>query len=389
MILAKIKTYEDFLKDIRHQIHQNPELGFEEHQTSQLIVDKLTQWGYQVHSGLGKTGVVATLSLGDAKKTLALRADMDALPIQEQTGKVWASQKPNTMHACGHDGHTTMLLGAARYLAETRNFNGTVNLIFQPSEETMQGAPAMMKDGLFERFPCDALFGLHNMPGYPTGKLIFQEGSFMASVDELHITIKGSGGHGALPHKAIDPILAASSIVVALQSIVSRNIDPLKSAVITVGSFQAGNVANIIPEAALIKLSIRSLDKDVRAQLKERITALVTAQAQSFGTQALFHYQSGAPAVINHPEQTRFAYEAAKAYFGDDQVIDGTPPVMGSEDFAYMMEVIPNSAYFFLGNGLAEDGCRSVHNPGYDFNDDNLVIGSSFLALLVEKYLEK
>ncbi len=389
MIVSTIKTYEDFLKAIRHQIHQNPELGFEEHQTSQLVADKLTQWGYQVHTGLGKTGVLASLSVGEAKKTLALRADMDALPIQEQTGKVWASQRPGIMHACGHDGHTTMLLGTARYLAETRNFNGTVNLIFQPSEETMQGAPAMIKDGLFERFPCDALFGLHNMPGYPTGKLIFQEGPFMASVDEIHITIKGSGGHGALPHKAIDPILAASAIVVALQSIVSRSIDPLKSAVITVGSFQAGNVANIIPAEALIKLSIRSLDKTVREQLKERITALVTLQAQSFGAQALFHYQSGAPAVINNPKQTRFAYEVAKACFGEHQLINGAPPLMGSEDFAYMMEVIPDSAYFFLGNGLAEDGCCSIHNPGYDFNDDNLVIGSSFFALLTEKYLKK
>lgn len=296
MIEHYIRGFEEELREIRHQIHENPELGLQEFKTSALVAEKLRQWGYEVEQGLATTGVVATLKVGDGEKSIGLRADMDALPIYENSGKPWASKHPGLMHACGHDGHTTILLGAARYFAETRRFNGTLRLIFQPAEEMINGGEIMVKEGLFNRFPCDVIFGMHNMPGLPVGKFYFQPGALMASMDQFHIAVRGCGGHGAIPHKAIDPVLVAAHITTALQSIVSRNVDPLEAAVITVGSIVAGEAANVIPDSAEMKISVRSLSRDTRQLLLTRIPALAQAQAASFG----------ATAEVTHVNGTRY-----------------------------------------------------------------------------------
>ncbi len=311
MIDKVIDGYLSQLTAIRHDIHQHPELGFEEFRTSDLVANYLNSWGYEVHRGLAGTGVVGTLRVGDGAKRLGLRADMDALPMTENNGKPWSSSVANRMHGCGHDGHTTMLLGAARYLAQTRNFNGTLHLIFQPAEETLDGGARMVQEGLFERFPCDAIFAMHNMPGLPVGEFFFQHGPFMASSDQLVVTIQGRGGHGAMPHLAVDPVLVASHITVALQSIVSRNTDPQAAAVITVGSIKAGEAANVIPDSAEMKLSVRSLGREWRTALLKRIPALIETQAASFGACAQVEHVNGAPVLINDEAMTRFAHQVA------------------------------------------------------------------------------
>lgn len=388
MIEQKIKEYESLLCDIRHQIHKNPELGLEEVKTSALVAEKLAEWGYEVHRGIAKTGVIGTLKVGDGKKTLGLRADMDALPIQEASGKPWASKIPNRMHACGHDGHTTILLGAAKYLAETRRFNGTVHLIFQPAEELINGGEIMVKEGLFERFPCDALFGMHNMPGYPVGQFHFRPGPFMASMDQFQIVVHGVGGHGAMPQHTVDPVVVACHITTALQSIVSRNVDPLEAAVITVGSIDAGHTANVIPDSAIMKVSVRALSRETRQLLLKRIPALAKAQAESFGATVEVIHVNGTPVLVNDQAMTDFAYSVAKAQFGEERVVYGSKPLMGSEDFAFMLEANPNGCYLFIGNGDKGEGACMVHNPGYDFNDRCLVPASAFWGALAESYLK-
>ncbi|MDR0806008.1 MAG: amidohydrolase [Enterobacteriaceae bacterium] len=388
MIEQKVREYESLLLDIRHQIHENPEMGLEEVKTSALVAEKLTEWGYQVHRGMAKTGVIGTLTVGDSKKTLGIRADMDALPIQETSGKPWASKVPNRMHACGHDGHTTMLLGAAKYLAESRHFNGTVHLIFQPAEETINGGEIMVKEGLFEQFPCDAIFGMHNMPGFPAGKFIFQSGGFMASMDHIHIVVHGRGGHGAIPNKAIDPVVVASHITTALQSIISRNVDPLEAAVITVGSIVAGEAANVIPDEAVMKLSVRALSRETRELLLKRITEVAQGQAISFGATAEVKHINGTPVLVNNAAMTEFAWQVAKDQFGADNAILGAKPLMGSEDFAFMLDANPNGCYLLVGNGDKGEGSCMVHNPGYDFNDKCLVLGSAYWGALTEAYLK-
>jgi hippurate hydrolase len=300
--LATVRTYAEEFIQVRRDIHQHPELSFEEHRTSDLVADHLQSWGYAVEHGLGGTGLVAQLQRGDGQRKLGLRADMDALPIGETTGLKYASSNPGVMHACGHDGHTTMLLCAARVLAEQGDFSGTVNLIFQPAEETGSsdcGATRMIQDGLFEKYPCDAIFGIHNMPGWPQGQLVFHEGAMMASSDRVCITINGRGGHGAMPHLASDPVVAASSLVMALQTIVSRNLDPLRTGIITVGAMRAGHANNVIPESARLDLTVRALDPAVRSQLEQHITKLAHAHAQSFGTTAEIDYQHGYAVLTN------------------------------------------------------------------------------------------
>ncbi|HAH1079161.1 TPA: amidohydrolase [Escherichia coli] len=328
MIEHYIRGFEEELREIRHQIHENPELGLQEFKTSALVAEKLRQWGYEVEQGLATTGVVATLKVGDGEKSIGLRADMDALPIYENSGKPWASKHPGLMHACGHDGHTTILLGAARYFAETRRFNGTLRLIFQPAEEMINGGEIMVKEGLFDRFPCDVIFGMHNMPGLPVGKFFFQPGALMASMDQFHITVRGCGGHGAIPHKAIDPVLVAAHITTALQSIVSRNVDPLEAAVITVGSIVAGEAANVIPDSAEMKISVRSLSRDTRQLLLTRIPALAQAQAASFGATAEVTHVNGTPVLVNDEEMARFAWQVACKTFGEDRAEFGIKPLM-------------------------------------------------------------
>ena len=387
MIKETVATYDTELREIRHQIHENPELGLEEFKTSALIVEKLNAWGYEVHTGLATTGVVGTLKVGNGTKHLGIRADIDALPIQEASGKAWSSKIPNRMHACGHDGHTTMLLGAAKYLAETRNFNGTLHLIFQPAEEMINGGDIMVQEGLFEKFPCDTIFAMHNMPGLPVGAFYFQPGSFMASMDQFQITVQGKGGHGAMPQYAIDPVLVASHITTALQSIVSRNVNPLDAAVVTVGSIIAGEAANVIPDHAIMKLSMRALNRDVRRMMLEKVPTLAESIAAGFGASAKVEHITGTPVLVNDEAQTQFAYEVAKSVFGEAATHYGLAPLMGSEDFAYMLEANPNGSYFIIGNGDKGEGSCMVHNPGYDFNDNCLVPGSAMWGALTEAYL--
>ena len=385
MIEHYIRGFEEDLREIRHQIHENPELGLQEFKTSALVAEKLRQWGYEVEQGLATTGVVATLKVGDGEKSIGLRADMDALPIYENSGKPWASKHPGLMHACGHDGHTTILLGAARYFAETRRFSGTLRLIFQPAEEMINGGEIMVKEGLFDRFPCDVIFGMHNMPGLPVGKFFFQPGALMASMDQFHITVRGCGGHGAIPHKAIDPVLVAAHITTALQSIVSRNVDPLEAAVITVGSIVAGEAANVIPDSAEMKISVRSLSRDTRQLLLTRIPALAQAQAASFGATAEVTHVNGTPVLVNDEE---IAWQVACKTFGEDRAEFGIKPLMGSEDFSFMLEAQPKGGFLLFGNGDVGEGSCMVHNPGYDFNDASLVPASSYWGALVEAWLQ-
>ncbi|WP_105458793.1 M20 aminoacylase family protein [Escherichia coli] len=388
MIEHYIRGFEEELREIRHQIHENPELGLQEFKTSALVAEKLRQWGYEVEQGLATTGIVATLKVGDGEKSIGLRADMDALPIYENSGKPWASKHPGLMHACGHDGHTTILLGAARYFAETRRFNGTLRLIFQPAEEMINGGEIMVKEGLFDHFPCDVIFGMHNMPGLPVGKFYFQPGALMASMDQFHITVRGCGGHGAIPHKAIDPVLVAAHITNALQSIVSRNVDPLEAAVITVGSIVAGEAANVIPDSAEMKISVRSLSRDTRQLLLTRIPALAQAQAASFGATAEVTHVNGTPVLVNDEEMARFAWQVACKTFGEDRAEFGIKPLMGSEDFSFMLEAQPKGGFLLFGNGDVGEGSCMVHNPGYDFNDASLVPASSYWGALVEAWLQ-
>jgi hippurate hydrolase len=370
---------------LRRDIHRHPELAFEEHRTAALVADKLEAWGYAVERGIGGTGVVGTLVRGKSKKRLGIRADMDALPIDEASGAEWASVHTGVMHACGHDGHTAMLLAAARHLAEQGAFDGTLHLIFQPAEEGGGGALRMMDDGLFERFPCYAVFAMHNMPGIEQGRLVLRDGAAMASSDYATITLHGIGGHGAMPQRAADPIVAAASIVMALQTIVSRNIDPLHAAVVTVGALHAGKANNVIPATATLELSVRALDREVRATLEQRIKALVAAQAESFGVTARIDWKPGYAVLVNTPAETDFAREVATELVGADNVTLQGPPLTGSEDFAFMLERVPGS-YVLIGNGIGEGGCM-VHNPGYDFNDRNIAIGSAYWVLLAQRFL--
>ena len=376
---------------LRRDIHAHPELAFEEHRTAALVAAKLSDWGYTVERGVGGTGVVGTLVRGTSPRRLGLRADMDALPIHEESGVAWASQHPGLMHACGHDGHTAMLLAAAHTLATDASFDGTLHLIFQPAEEGGGGALRMMADGLFDRYPCDAVFAMHNMPGMPQGHLVLREGAAMASSDYATITLTGVGGHGAMPQHTADPVVAAASLVMALQTVVSRNVDPLQAAVVTVGALNAGKANNVIPATATLELSVRALDRDVRSLLERRIKALAQSQAHSFGLHADVAWRSGYAVLVNDAAQTALAREVALALVGADKVTLQGPPLTGSEDFAFMLERVPGS-YVLIGNGDAQDqrlgggGCM-VHHPGYDFNDDNIAVGSAFWVGLVRRFL--
>jgi hippurate hydrolase len=373
---------------LRRDIHRHPELAFEEHRTAALVANKLEAWGYEVHRGLGGTGVVGTLKRGTSTRSVGLRADMDALPIQEASGAEWSSSKPGLMHACGHDGHTAMLLAAAHELAHNAEFDGVLNLIFQPAEEGGGGALRMMQDGLFERFPCDAIFAMHNMPGVPVGKFVFRSGSAMASSDYVTIRVIGTGGHGGMPHRASDSLVAAAAIVMALQTVVSRNVDPLHTAVVTVGSIQAGKANNVIPALATLELSVRALDPGVRKLLEQRIKTIATSQAESFGVKAEVDWKEGYCVLVNSENETDFARQVALDLVGADRVVLNGPPLTGSEDFAFMLEKVPGS-YLLIGNGDGDSaGACMVHNPGYDFNDDNIATGSDYWIHLVKTYLK-
>ena len=365
---------------IRHKLHAAPELSREEHATSAFVAELLEGWGYDVARGVGGTGVVATLRNGAGERIIGLRADMDALPITEATGAPYASAHPGVMHACGHDGHTTILLTAAKELAETRDFSGTVRLVFQPAEE-VGGAVEMLADGLFERFPVDVIFAMHNWPNIPAGEFRFLAGPTMASVDLVIITITGQGGHGARPHETVDPIVAASSLVLALQTIVSRNVDPLETAVITVGMIHGGTLPNVIPDKVELQITTRAFTDAVRDRVRARIKVLAEAHAASYGAMADVFHPPGFPALVNHDAETAFARQVAVRHFGEDVV--GTAPLRtGSEDFAFMLQKKAGS-YLFVGNGPSAD----LHSPRYDFNDAIIAPASRYWVALVKDYL--
>jgi hippurate hydrolase len=389
MLESLLPQVDEFVA-LRREIHRFPELAFCEHRTSELVATKLAAWGYEVHRGLGGTGVVGQLRRGSSSRRLGLRADMDALPIAEASGRPWASACAGLMHACGHDGHTAMLLAAASHIARSVDFDGTLNLIFQPAEEGAGGALRMMEDGLFERFPCDAVFAMHNMPGVPQGHLWLREGASMASSDDVTITLHGTGGHGAMPHRAADPVVAAASLVMALQTVVSRNVDPLQAAVVTVGALNAGKANNVIPVQATLELSVRALDRGVRQHLRERIHALAQAQAESFGVRSEVNWREGYTVLVNTPAETALAADVAEQLAGPARVNRQAPPLTASEDFAFMLEKVPG-CYLLIGNGDGSDGNAAgacmVHNPGYDFNDDNVAVGAAYWTLLVQRYL--
>ncbi|MDE2371474.1 MAG: amidohydrolase [Burkholderiales bacterium] len=376
--------------ELRRDLHRHPELAFDEHRTAAIVAARLESWGYAVERGIGGTGVVGRLVRGNGRRRLGLRADMDALPITEASGAAWTSQRPGVMHACGHDGHTAMLLAAACHLAVRGRFDGELNLIFQPAEEGGGGALRMIEDGLFTRYPCDAVFAMHNMPGIPQGHLVLREGAAMASSDYATIRLTGVGGHGAMPHLARDCVVAAASLVMALQTIVSRNVDPQQTAVVTVGALQAGQANNVIPASATLELSVRSLDRDVRALLEQRIKALAAAQAESFGVTAHVEWRRGYSVLVNTPAETAIARAVALELLGADRVNLQGPPLTGSEDFAFMLEQVPGS-YLLIGNGDGSDGHHAggcmVHNPGFDFQDRNIAVGAAYWTLLTERYL--
>lgn len=373
------------LTELRRRIHQNPELSHKEVATARLVAEKLKAWGYEVTEGIGGTGVVGRLAVGSGSRRLGIRADMDALPILEETGLPYASTNAGVMHACGHDGHTTILLGAAKHIAATKNFSGTVNLIFQPAEEAGLdcGAKRMLKDGLFERFPCDAIFGLHNHPGIPEKTFHFRAGPMMSASDRVTITVKGRGGHAARPHQTVDPIVATSSLVMALQTLVARNVDPRDVAVVTVGTIHGGKAMNVIANEATLGLSVRSFRNDVRELLKRRITELAQAQAASYGATAEVDYGWGHPVLVNAEAETAFAREVATELVGAENVGE-VDIVTGSEDFAYMLERVPGS-FVRLGNG---DTGAMLHTSKFDFNDHNLTVGAAYWTRLVERYLQ-
>lgn len=373
---------------LRHDLHAHPELAYQEHRTGDIVAARLTEWGYEVHRGLGDTGVVGTLRCGDHVngKRLGLRADMDALPIRETTGLPYASKHDGKMHACGHDGHTATLLAAAKVMAERKDqFNGTLHLIFQPAEEGHGGAQKMVDQGLFDLFPCDALYAFHNEPGYPAGQFGFRSGVMYSSSDTAIITIHGKGGHGAMPHVAVDPIVVASHLVLALQTIRSREIDPNDMAVVTVGAIHAGDAPNVIPETCELRVTIRARCPQVRQQLRERITAMAHAQAAVHRATAEVDYKWRYPPVINDVAATDFAVNVARDFLGEQWLIPNLQPLQASDDFAIMLNAVPGN-YFIVGNGVGEGGCM-VHNAGYDFNDNLLPVTASYWVQLAQAYL--
>lgn len=394
-IFPELLESADEIREIRRDIHAHPELMFEEIRTSQKVIDQLSAWGIQVHSGLGKTGVVGTIVGNQGPgKSIGLRADMDALPLAEHNTFAHRSTHHGIMHACGHDGHTAMLLGAAKYLSTHRDFKGTVHLIFQPAEEGGGGALQMMRDGLFEKFPCDAVFGMHNWPGMPEGHFGIVSGPMMASSNEFKIVMHGRGAHAALPHNGADPIMAVSQLVSALQSIVTRNKNPIDVAVLSVTQIHAGEATNVIPDEAWIGGTIRTFTTPVLDLMESRLRSISEAIAASFECKVEIQFERNYPPLINHARESAFALQVIEEFAGKDRIIQDTQPTMGAEDFAFMLEKVPG-CYVFIGNG---DGLHrehghglgpcNLHNPSYDFNDRLIPIGASYWINLAMRFLK-
>ena len=385
-IVNRVADLQPDIQAWRRDIHQHPELLYDVHRTAAFVADRLKEFGCdEVATGLGRTGVVGVIKgkkpAGGDIKVIGLRADMDALPIEEETNLAYASKTPGKMHACGHDGHTAMLLGAARYLAETRNFAGDAVVIFQPAEEGGAGAAAMIKDGLMDRFAIDQVFGMHNYPGSPVGSFAIRSGPIMAATDAIDIEIEGQGGHAARPHKCLDSIMVGAQLITALQQIVSRNVDPLDSAVISICEFHAGNARNVIPQTAVLRGTVRTLTAKVRQLIERRVREVTAGVAQMTGARIDLTYERGYPVTSNHAAQTDFATQVAKEIAGDANV-RGMSPMMGAEDFAYMLEQRPG-AFIFCGNGDS----AGLHHPAYNFNDEAIVFGTSYWIRLVENAL--
>jgi amidohydrolase len=385
--IDRIKSYHAELTAQRRDFHANPEIGFDEHRTSDIVARQLEALGIEVHRGVGKTGVVGVLREGNGPVSIGLRADMDALPILEANEVAYKSTRPGVMHACGHDGHTTMLLGAARYLAETRNFNGTVNFIFQPAEEGLGGASAMLADALFERFPCDTVFGMHNHPGLAVGKFAIRPGTMMAGGAFFDIHVEGRGAHGARPEQSIDSVLVACHITTALQSIVSRNLSALDSAVVSATTIKGGDAYNVIPQSAVIRGTVRTFTNEAMALVEASMKRIAAGVAAAFGATANVDFRVLFAPLVNNPEETAQFADVAAELVGDANVDRKRELIMASEDFSFMLEARPG-AYINIGNGETV-GSTPVHNPGYDFNDEILPLGAAALAGLVEKKLPR
>jgi len=387
-IVNRVADLQPDIQAWRRDIHEHPELLYDVHRTAAFVADRLREFGCdEVATGLGRTGVVGVIK-GRNKpagksdvRVIGLRADMDALPIDEATNLPYASKTPGLMHACGHDGHTAMLLGAARYLAETRNFAGDAVVIFQPAEEGGAGAAAMIKDGLMDRFAIDQVYGMHNGPGIPVGAFAIRTGPIMAATDSIDIRIEGLGGHAARPHICIDTVLAGAQLITALQSVVARSVDPLESAVISICEFHAGNARNVIPQTAILRGTVRTLMPGVRTVVEKRVREVVAGVAQMTGTKIELDYVPGYPVTVNHAAQTEFATQVAKEIAGDGNVHE-TAPMMGAEDFSYMLEARPG-AFIFCGNGDS----AGLHHPAYNFDDEAIVFGTSYWIKLVENTL--
>jgi hippurate hydrolase len=394
-LIAEIETEHQELTALRRDIHANPELAFQETRTAELVAERLAGLGLEVHRGLGRTGVVGVLrGARGAGRAVGLRADMDALPMPEHNRFAHASRNPGRMHGCGHDGHTTMLLGAAQYLARHRDFEGTVNFIFQPAEEGGNaGARAMIEDGLFQRFPCDEIYGIHNMPGTPAGVFAFRKGAMMASSNRFDIVIRGTGGHAAMPQKAVDPIVIAAEMVGVLQTIISRSKSPIDTAVLSVTQIHAGDAYNVIPDEAVLRGTVRTFSTEVLDLIEARLRQVAQTLPQVYGATGELKFVRAYPPLVNWDEQTEFAAQVAQEAFGADKVIRDTAPVGGAEDFSFYLEKVPGT-YLFLGNG--DGGHREatyhgmgpceLHNPNYDFNDELLPIGATYWVKLVQAF---
>lgn len=394
-LIDPILAFQPELQQIRRDIHAHPELCFEEHRTSALVAEKLQEWGIPVIRGLGGTGVVGVIQSGSSKKAIGLRADMDALPMQEINSFAHASRHDGKMHACGHDGHTAMLLGAAHYLSQHKNFDGSVYVIFQPAEEGGGGAKRMMDDGLFDQCPMEAVFGMHNWPGTAVGSFGVTAGPMMASSNEFEVTVKGKGAHAAQPHKGIDPIMVAVQIAQSWQTIISRNASPLESAVLSITQIHSGSATNVIPDEATLIGTVRAFSTAMIDLLERRMKTIAEHTAAAFDAEVQFEFKRNYPPLINHVKETAFAVEVMRSLVGADRVDAQVEPTMGAEDFAFMLQEKPG-CYVFIGNGegLHRDGGHglgpcNLHNPSYDFNDDLLPIGASYWVRLAEAYLPK
>ena len=385
-IIKELEDLQGEMQEWRRDIHAHPEIAFEEHRTAQIVADKLESFGIEVETGIAGTGVVGTLRKGMGNRSIGLRADLDALLINETNDFEYKSKNPGQMHACGHDGHTTMLLGAAKYLSEQGNFDGTVNFIFQPAEENEGGGRAMIEDGLFDKYPVESVYGMHNIPGMPVGSFAIKPGPIMAAFDIFNLKVIGRGGHAAMPQTTVDPIIVGTKIIDAFQAIISRSIDPQEPSVLSVTQFHGGDAYNVIPNQVEIKGCTRCFSPNVQKKLEDEMRQISESICKAYGADCEFHYEHRYPATINSEEEANLAGQVAQEIVGEERVNLSPKPGMGSEDFAYMLQEKPGS-YIWIGNGDGEGSCM-IHNPGYDFNDEILPIGATYWVKMAEEILK-